>query len=121
MTVFSQDVLHACFLPSGHILTGGPNGSITVYNPKDPQGPAAFYEEKNAHKDRSADYDPRSDDAAHMVIIVKDDAEYSAVVGEVRRKRVVLRCHFVLKMPSFYQDRLGTKIGKVLKKRRCVF
>ena len=114
----NQDVLHACFLPSGHILTGGPNGSITVYNPKDPQGPAAFYEEKNAHKDRSADYDPRSDDAAHMVIIVKDDAEYSAVVGEVRRNRVFLRCHFVLKMPSFYQDRLGTKIGKVLKKRR---
>ena len=26
-----QDVLCACYLPQGHILTGGPNGSITVF------------------------------------------------------------------------------------------
>lgn len=77
-----QDVLHACFLPSGHILTGGPNGSITIYDPKDPQGPAAFHEIKGAHVDRSANYDPRSDDAAHMVIKVKDDTQYSPVPGE---------------------------------------
>jgi hypothetical protein len=33
------------------------------------------------------------------------------------RKRVFLRCHFILKMPSFCQDRLGTNIGKALKQR----
>ena len=32
------------------------------------------------------------------------------------RKRIFL-CHFILKMPSFHQDRLGTNIGKALKKR----
>jgi WD40 repeat protein len=26
-----QDVLCACYLPQGHVLTGGPNGSITVF------------------------------------------------------------------------------------------
>lgn len=77
-----QDVLHACFLPSGHILTAGPNGSITIYDPKDPQGPAAFHEVKGAHEDRSADYDPRADDAAHMVIVVKDDTQYSPNQGD---------------------------------------
>ena len=36
----------------------------------------------------------------------------------------LLRYHFMLiesKMPSFYQDRLGTNIGKALTKERCVF
>jgi hypothetical protein len=29
-----------------------------------------------------------------------------------KRTTYLLRCHFILKMPSFYQDRLGTNIGK---------
>jgi hypothetical protein len=31
-------------------------------------------------------------------------------------KRHFLQCHFILKNASFYQDRLGTNIGKPLKK-----
>jgi hypothetical protein len=33
------------------------------------------------------------------------------------KKRISLRCHFILKTPPFYPDRLGTHIGKALKKR----
>jgi hypothetical protein len=42
------------------------------------------------------------------------DAEMSRM-DEVR-KRVFLRCHFILNRSSFCQDRLGTNIGKALKK-----
>ena len=41
-----------------------------------------MYEEKNAHADMSAGYAPRSDTAPHMVIVVKDDVQYSSIAGE---------------------------------------
>ena len=33
----------------------------------------------------------------------------------------LLRCHLILKMPSFCQDRLGADVGKALKKRDDAF
>lgn len=32
LTVTQQDVLHACYLPTGFVAAGGTNGSITLYN-----------------------------------------------------------------------------------------
>ena len=46
------------------------------------------------------------------------DAAVSAAVGRGQKNTYLLRCHFVLKVPSFYQDRLGTNIGKATFKKR---
>ena len=45
--------------------------------------------------------------------------EDADIPGQPKRI-VILRCHFILKTTPFCQDRLGTDIGKALKKR-CVF
>eukprot|EP01046_Picozoa_sp_COSAG06_P061131 COSAG06_NODE_13280_length_1259_cov_1.508936_1_plen_64_part_00 len=34
------------------------------------------------------------------------------MTSQVRKRRTFLRCHLMLKIPSFYQDRLGTNIAK---------
>lgn len=45
-----QDVLCACYLPSGHILTGGPNGSITVFRKVTDSDADADFAQENLHQ-----------------------------------------------------------------------
>eukprot|EP01046_Picozoa_sp_COSAG06_P000144 COSAG06_NODE_4_length_41837_cov_204.557597_39_plen_167_part_00 len=47
----------------------------------------------------------------------QEQGDAKAIFGANTGKKTHLLCHFILKMPSFYQDRLGTNIGKALKKR----
>ena len=79
-----QDVLHACFLPSGHVLAGGPNGSITVIAPSD-DGPTAIDEIQGAHEDMGHLNTKVTDpDYPHMVIAVRHDtvlANYNAATA----------------------------------------
>ena len=46
-----------------------------------------------------------------------DTADFDSALDKVRT-RVLVRCQFILKMISFYQDRFGTNIGKTQKEMR---
>jgi hypothetical protein len=53
-------------------------------------------------------------------VLGDDDSPIVPMMVRQMQKEISFAMPFCTKMPSFYQDRLGTNIGKALKKEVCV-